>query len=229
MSSKILAIVAHADDEVLGCGGTLKCHTTAGDSVHLAVLADGITSRDASYQPEMRIREIKVRENAARRAAKILGLQEPSFFRFPDNRCDQVATLDLAKVVERLVAEVQPRTVYTHHAWDLNVDHQRVHQAVLTACRPLPGASVRNIYSFEVLSSTEWNFDEQSGGFRPQRFVDIAHVFEAKLRALAAYECEMRHFPHPRSHDAVTALAKLRGSTAGLTAAEAFMVIREIV
>jgi len=229
VSSKVLAVVAHADDEVLGCGGTLMRHAAEGDYVRLAIFADGVTSRHRSYDADKSADEIKSRESAARQAANIMGVEEPVFLRFPDNRCDQVATLDLAKAVETLIVDFQPDTIYTHHAGDLNVDHRHVFHAVLTACRPLPATSVRNIYSMEIPSSTEWGCWHEGNGFRPQRFVDIARFFEAKLHALSAYSLEMRSFPHPRSPEAVEALAKLRGATGGLTAAEAFMVIREVI
>ena len=120
-----------------------------------------------------------------------------------------------------------PEVVYTHHAGDLNVDHRIVHQATVTACRPLPGSPVRALYAFETVSSTEWQTAGES--FRPQRCVDIEPFLGRKLRALDAYQAEMRPFPHARSHEAVEALARVRGAAAGLRAAECFVVVREVV
>src|ERR1700722_18787448 len=134
---RIAVIVAHPDDEVLGCGGTLRRHTLAGDEVWTIILADGETSRDAAGE-----KSIADREAMMRAAAEILGVQHHATHRLPDNRLDTVPLLDLIKLVERHICDVAPDTVYTHHAGDLNVDHRRVHQAVTTACRPQAGQSV---------------------------------------------------------------------------------------
>ena len=225
--STILVVVAHADDEALGCGGTMARHAAAGDAVHVAILADGVTARAAKYTPGLNLEEIESREAAARKACQILGAQEPHFFRLPDNRCDAVPLIEIAKIIEGIIVRVRPDTVLTHHAGDLNIDHRRVHEAVLTAARPLAGQTVRRIHCFEVLSSTEWS-SPISEPFRPQRFVDISKTLDLKLAAVAAYDAEMRPFPHPRSAEAITSLARLRGATAGLQAAEAFTVVRDI-
>ena len=221
--SSVLVVVAHPDDEILGCGGTLARHTASGDTVHLLIVAEGATSRD----PNRDFGDTAALKAAASRAAVAIGAEAPRMLGLPDNRLDTLALLDLIKPIEAVVEAVMPEIVYTHHAGDLNVDHRIVHQAAVTACRPLPASSVRAIYAFETVSSTEW----QSGGdlFRPQRWVDIEPFLENKRRALDAYAAEMRPFPHARSHQAVSALARTRGMAAGLTAAECFMVVREVV
>jgi LmbE family N-acetylglucosaminyl deacetylase len=144
---------------------------------------------------------------------------------FPDNRFDAVPLLELIRAVEAFIAEVKPAVVYTHHCGDLNVDHRRVHEAVLTACRPLPGAPVRRILCGETPSSTEW----QAPGFlpfRPAVFHDVGPTLAAKVAALEAYAGEIRDFPHPRSAEGVRALAALRGAQSGFAAAEAFVLVR---
>lgn len=222
MSDSILAVVAHPDDEVLGAGGTLARLAAGGAKVHIAFLADGVGARGSDKAAAER------RIKAARLAASHLAALEPQFLGFPDNRLDQLDLLDITQAVERLVAEIAPGTIYTHHAGDLNIDHAICHRAVLTACRPLPGSSVRAIYAMEVPSSTEWASPAPNNAFMPTRFVDISAVAKVKRRALEAYGEEMRPFPHPRSFEAIDALARWRGATAGLAAAEAFMVLREV-
>ena len=145
----------------------------------------------------------------------------------PDNRLDTMPLLDVVKPIEAVVEAVAPEIVFTHHAGDLNVDHRIVHQAVVTACRPLPGSPVEALYAFETVSSTEWQTEGEA--FRPQLWVDIEAFLPLKLRALEAYEAEMRPFPHARSIKAIEALARVRGAAAGLKAAECFMVVREVV
>ncbi len=224
MSERVLIVAAHPDDEVLGCGGTIARHAAAGDSVDILFLADGESARGGDVAAA-----IAARQKMALEAASILGARPPRFAGLPDNRLDSLPLLDVIKQVEAVVAEVQPTVVYTHHGGDLNVDHRIAHQATVTACRPVPGTVTRAIYGFETLSSTEWATGSLGEAFRPVRLHDIQRHLPEKMRAIASYAREMRPFPHPRSPEAIAALARLRGASAGLEAAEGFMVIRETV
>ena len=223
MSETVLIVAAHPDDEVLGCGGVMAKHADSGDAVHVLFVADGVGARGGAKAPKG---ELARRKAAARRAAKILGANAPQFLDFPDNRLDGVDLLDVTKAIEAFAANLKPSIVYTHHGGDLNIDHRLVHQAVVTAFRPLPGAPTRNILAFETLSSTEWATPAIGQAFQPDRFIGIEKQLKRKLGAIDVYRDEMRPFPHPRSPNAVRALAVLRGSAAGLPAAEAFMTVR---
>ena len=225
----VLVIAAHADDEVLGCGGTIARYVSEGSDVHILVLADGVTARDADYQPKSRLRDVEDREAVARNAASILGASPPIFLRLPDNRCDSVPLIEVVKKIEKVVDSLRPETIFTHHANDLNVDHRVAHIATLTASRPQPGMCVRSIYAFENLSSTEWAPAGLGEKFHPTRYVDIGAHTQAKLEALAAYYTEVRSFPHPRSPEAVESLWRTRGAQVGVQAAEAFVVVREVI
>ena len=220
--SRVLAIVAHPDDEALGAGGTLVRHAAAGEEVHIVFLTDGVGARGDDRAAKDR------RAKAARCAARKLGAQEPVFLAFPDNRLDEIGLLDIVQAVETVMFKINPTTIYTHHAGDLNIDHAICHRAVLTSARPLPGSGLRRIYAMEIASSTEWASPVAANAFIPTRYVDISATMAAKREALQAYAEEMRPFPHSRSIEAVAALAAWRGASAGLTAAEAFMVVREI-
>jgi N-acetylglucosamine malate deacetylase 1 len=219
----VLVVAAHPDDEVLGCGGTLARHAAAGDFVHVLFLADGETSRQGAGKAE-----IARREAAAARAADLLGAQQPRFLRLPDNRLDGTLFLDIVQVLEEAVADLAPRIVYCHHPGDLNLDHLVAARAVVTAFRPMPESSVAEIRAFEVPSSTEWSFGITSAAFTPNLFIDITKTFEKKLQALAAYDAEMRPFPHPRSLEALEAIARRWGSVVGRERAEAFQIIRSV-
>jgi len=221
----VLIVAAHPDDEVLGCGGTMARRVEDGDQVHVVFMADGATSRS---QPSDR-GYIEERNTAALKACQILGAQTPEFLGFPDNRMDSIALLDVIQAIENVIDKIQPTVVYTHHGGDLNVDHQITHQGVMTACRPQPGVSVREIYSFEVLSSTEWAAPSAATVFVPNCFVDIEKVLDQKQSALEAYNVEMRRFPHSRSIEAVVALATLRGASMGMVAAEGFKIERVLL
>lgn len=220
---RVAAIVAHPDDEVLGCGGTLRRHVLGGDHVSIIIMADGEMSRDnaATDAPARR-------KAAAHQAASILGVPHVAIHDFPDNRLDTVALLDIVKVIESHIAEIKPDRVYTHHAGDVNIDHRRVHEAVVTACRPQPGHPVKTVLSFETASSTEWQLPHAAPPFLPDWFVDISATLEAKLAALRAYDGEMRDWPHARSYRGVEHLARWRGASVGCAAAEAFILGRKI-
>ena len=220
MSKSVLVVAAHADDEVLGCGGTIARHVAEGDIVHVVFMADGVGSRGADVSKQHQSRNLSRDE-----ALQILGVLECNALDFPDNRMDSVPLLDVVKALEPIIDQVQPTRVYTHHHGDLNVDHRVTHQAVLTACRPMPGSSVREILAFEVMSSTEWA-TLGAAPFVPNAFVDISNYLSKKLGALAAYDMEMRPVPHSRSVAHVKALALHRGNCVGLEAAEAFEMIR---
>lgn len=223
----ILAMVAHPDDEILGAGGTLAKHVNNADDVYIAYLTDGVMARPLAKEENSAA--ILRRKQAALNAARIIGatvvVTEDQGKLFADNQMDAIPLLTIAKVVESYVAEFKPAIIYTHHGGDLNVDHRVCQQAVLTACRPMEGSTVIAIYAMEVVSSTEW---QAPNSFQPNHFVDISDTWLSKMRALKAYEDEMRPFPHPRSLGGISALLRWRGATVGVGYAEAFMVLRQI-
>jgi LmbE family N-acetylglucosaminyl deacetylase len=228
--STVLVIAAHPDDEVLGCGGSIGRHARQGDDVHVTIMAEGITSRDDIRDRSSRKDELSQLAEAAHRANDLLGVSSLDMQAFPDNRMDTVARLDLIKRVETLIEDHSPDVVYTHHSGDVNVDHRRLHEAVVTACRPMPDRfRVTRVLFFEVSSSTEWQPPGSAPAFVPNWFVDITDSMAAKIDALNAYASEMRTWPHARSVEAVQALAHYRGATIGASAAEAFVLGRQLI
>lgn len=227
MNRIIVILAAHPDDEVLGCGGTIAKLADEGATIHVAFLADGVFSRagEASVQQA----ELTARRAAAQKACDILGVRSVFFGEFPDNRMDTIALLDIIKPLEVLIAKYQPDTIFTHHAGDVNIDHRRIHEAVVTACRPQRGHPVKTLLCFEVPSSTEWQLPGSAPVFAPNWFVDISDTLERKLAALDAYAAELRDWPHPRSRQGVKHLAHWRGATVGVNAAETFMLGRQLV
>jgi len=225
--SRVLVVAAHPDDEILGCGGTMTRLAREGHDVRIAILAEGMSSRypnrDDAHPEEMKHLHVQ-----AQQAADKVGAKELILCKLPDNRLDTLPLLEVVKTVEQLIARVRPEVIYTHHPGDLNVDHGVVHRAVLTATRPMGGQVVREVYAFEVPSSTEWAFQRLEPSFRPNVFVEITDSLETKIAALAVYDTETRPFPHPRSAEALRAIAARWGSVAGLPAAEAFELIRSV-
>jgi len=222
---KILVVAAHADDEILGCGGTMAKHVDAGDEVAVLFMTDGVGARlDDSTEAD-----VKLRESAAVKALNIVGARLLGQLALPDNSMDQLARIEIIQQLEPFIQSFNPSIIYTHHGGDLNVDHRRVLEAVLTVCRPQSSTSVDEIYSFEVASSTAWHGTSLAEGFVPQCYVDISGQLERKLEALEAYHEEMRDFPHARSLRALEHQAHWRGSQIGVSAAEGFVVERKIV
>ncbi|HSJ08193.1 MAG TPA: PIG-L family deacetylase [Longimicrobiales bacterium] len=222
----VLVVVAHPDDEVLGCGGAMAAWAAAGRPVHVLILADGVTSRDGGAAHDAD--GVHRRGEAAREAGRLLGVASVRLLGLPDNRLDAMALLDVAKHVEDAVRAHVPATIVTHHGGDLNVDHRAASEAVAIAARPQPGSGVREVLFFETPSSTEWRLGAAAAAFQPNWFIDISGHLDAKLQALRTYAEELRPFPHPRSEEAVTALAQWRGASCGVPAAEAFVLGRHL-
>jgi len=225
---RVLVIAAHPDDEVLGCGATVARLAGEGHEVHAAILGEGLTSR-YDHPEDMDRGLLDDIRQTSRRVADLLGVKEVHFRSFPDNRFDTVPLLSIIKEIEGLLEKVRPQVIYTHHGGDLNIDHVITARAVMTAARPLAGGPVKEIYAFEIPSSTEWAFSQFTPAFSPNTFVDVSRTLEIKIQAMLLYESEARLFPHPRSAEALRAMARKWGGTAGVEAAEAFALVRRIV
>ena len=220
----LLVVAAHPDDEVLGCGGTILKYSKKGYNINLIFFTDGVGSRINKNLNKKKI----VRINAAIKAAKILGCKKPNFNEFPDNELDKISNLKLVKIIENEIKKTKPEIIFTHFKNDLNIDHKKINQALVTACRPQKNRTVKKILFFEVPSSTEWQIDKSKNIFNPNWFEDITNEFKKKINAIKCYKDELRKSPHPRSIDGITSLNKWRGSTIGVKYAEAFMLGRFI-
>ena len=218
-------VAAHPDDEVLGCGGTIARLVQEKNDVYIAVLGEGVTARYPQRDQADPKRVQKLRESC-RRAAQRMGAKDPLMYDLPDNRFDSVPILEVVKIIEGLIDRLQPRVIYAQHGGDLNIDHSIVFRATLTATRPAAGTPVKELYAFEVGSSTEWSFQKFEPVFRPNVFVDISGTMTTKIQAMEIYEGEVQAFPHPRSSEALRASAARWGTVSGTTAAEAFELVR---
>lgn len=228
-SRRVLVVAAHPDDEILGCGATIAYHSERGDQVSVLIMAEGATSRLSTRDRSVVIAELSELSVAAQIANKILGVKRLNLLDFPDNRMDGVELLDVIKVIEAEINEWQPDIVYTHNASDVNIDHRVIHDAVISATRPLPGKKLQTLLFFEIASSTEWRPAASAIPFTPNWFIDITPHWQKKKIALEAYASEMRSYPHPRSLEAVEYLSKWRGASVGYHYAEAFMLGRHML
>ena len=180
MPDQILVVVAHPDDEVLGCGGTIAAHSDSGDDVQILIVAEGATSRLRDRDRNQVSDELSLLAQASHKATSILGASGVELLHLPDNRLDSLDRLDLIKLIEDRIHLHRPKVVYTHHAGDVNVDHRRLHEAVVTACRPTPDNHVKRLLSFEVPSSTEWQPPGSAPPFQANWFVDISFQWEVR-------------------------------------------------
>lgn len=225
--SRILVVAAHPDDEVLGCGATISRFSMEGDPVSILLLGEGISSR-YKRRSEARPALLRGLQADAKAVARLLGAKSVAFENLPDNRFDELPILEIIKRIEKQIEKIKPEIIFTHHPGDLNVDHQATFRAVLTATRPTNGCPVQEIYAFEVPSSTEWAFQQFQPPFRPNVFIDVSRTMETKVKGMQRYKGECRPFPHPRSPQALRAIAQRWGSAVGFRHAEAFELIRAL-
>lgn len=225
-SNKVLVIAAHPDDEILGCGGSMLRHLEQGDYVHCLIMAEGLTSREEKREMFSETIYIEKLAECTHKVAAAMGLHSIQLAGLPDNRMDSIDLLDVIKIIEKAISTIKPNIVYTHFEGDLNIDHQIVSKAVITACRPQVHFGVDTLLFFEIPSSTEWNFSATTIPFRPNWYCDISHLIEKKIELLNFYDQEMRKKPHPRSTESIRALHAWRGSTIVVESAEAFVLGR---
>jgi len=225
---KILVAAAHPDDEILGVGGTLKKHIQNGDEVYCIILGEGVTSRSANREGADLDKLNKLHQDSMK-VSKIMGFKEIKFLNLPDNRFDSVDLLDIVKKIEECVEIIKPEIVYTHHYGDLNIDHRKTFEAVMTAARPIGEYSIKEIYTFETLSSTEWNYQNSQNAFKPTVFIEINETLTCKLEAMSCYETELRDYPHPRSLKSIEIAALKWGTVINEKYCEAFELVRKIV
>ncbi|HIP12043.1 MAG TPA: PIG-L family deacetylase [Arcobacter sp.] len=224
-SKKILIIAAHPDDEVLGCFGTVSRLIKEGYAAYTLILGEGKTSRDEERVLEDRKDDIEGLNQEIQKANDIIGIKKVFVESFPDNRFDSVDLLDIIKIISKVKEEVKPDIIFTHYEHDLNIDHQITYKAVITATRPMEDECVKEIYSFEILSSTEWNYPIS---FSPDTYYDINDTLDLKIKAMKEYTSELCEYPHPRSLEGIDLNAKYQGMRVGKKAAEAFKSIRII-
>lgn len=220
---KVLVIAPHPDDEVLGCGGTIKKHKEAGDEVYVCIATK-------AYTPDWSEEFIENRKKEIDNSIKVLGIKKTYFLDFPTVKLDTVLQKDLNDAISKVVEEIRPDIVFIPFPGDINKDHKIISEACLVALRPKPGISVKKVLYYEVLSETEWSKPAQKieDVFIPNFYEDISDYLDYKLKAMECYKSELKEYPHPRSLKGIEVLAQKRGTESGVKAAEAFMLIREI-
>lgn len=220
---RILVIAAHPDDEVLGVGGTMARYAENGDEVYTLILTDG-----SSTQYKNDKEKLNVKKEQAKKANQILGVEEVIFKNLPDMKLDTVSHIEINKNIEEEVRRIKPDIIFTHHKSDVNKDHNLIYESTLVATRPVDDYSVKELYTYETLSSTEWTSNDSEDIFKPNTYININEQFSKKVKSLKAYKTEIRDYPHPRSIKGMDIFNSMRGLAVGLRKAEAFNLIRRI-
>ncbi len=225
---KVLVFAPHPDDEVLGCGGVIAKHIAKGNDVYVCVATCGhppIYSDDLMKQkgwPHTLYPEIK-------KAHELLGVKETFYLDFPAADMESAKRFTVNGKLIEIIQQIKPNVVYMPHFGDMQKDHTLLAEAIMVAVRPKYAHKVECVYAYETLSETEWNIPHSSFAFIPNTYVDISNYLEYKLKAMNCFQSQLGVFPDPRSLEAVESLARLRGSTMGAKAAEAFMLIRNYI
>ncbi|WP_320667190.1 PIG-L family deacetylase [Prochlorococcus sp. MIT 1307] len=223
---RILIIAAHPDDEVLGCGGLISKLKNSDCEFMVIFMAEGSSCRYENYQSKDANEAIIKRNNAAKSAMKYMGIMKYEFINFPCGRLDTVPIIEINKRIEHWIKIFQPDTIFTHSSTDSNNDHKIIYSSVIMATRPTPSCKVLRLYTFEVLSSSEWGFEKC---FKPNYFIQLNETdVENKFNSLNIYNTEVKDYPFPRSREGIKANAMIRGMQVGVEYAEAFRLIREI-
>lgn len=230
-NKKIMIIVAHPDDELLGLGASMhKWIIEENIITHVIILGEGITSRSDNRDVEKWKSELDKHRSNIKQAQAAIGYHSVSIYDLPDNRFDTVALLDIIKLIEKEKSEFKPDVIFTHHGGDVNIDHQRTFEAVITACRPMVQETVKTIITFETPSGTEWRASTDPRHFIPNLFFEVNEQnLNAKIRGMESYEFEKRPYPHPRSPEALMIQAQRWGVSVGCDYAEAFCLVRGVI
>lgn len=222
MNDNVIVIAPHPDDEVLGCGGVIARFIDEGRKVYVAIVTKGCEPLYTKEQVENGRQEL-------RNAHKILGVTETYFLDFPAAELDQVMHRKLNQSLSELFQKIQPQSVFMPFFGDLHCDHRLSFVSALVASRSVNVLSPRQIYVYETLSETNWNAPYITPAFVPNVFIDIEKYLDKKLSAFKCFESQRKKFPHERSVECLEYLAKLRGAQVNRKAAEAFVLVREIL
>jgi LmbE family N-acetylglucosaminyl deacetylase len=223
---KILIIAAHPDDEILGCGGFLSKYANQVE-ISIVFIAEGDSCRfDSPELTQEVLKKINHREECAREALSIFNISNIDFNRLPCGRLDRGDIIDINKIIEKKISSFKPSILLSHYSHDTNNDHRIVSRSVEMSTRPLNNHDI-NTFSFEILSSTEWNLHNP---FKPNTFVKLsADDVNNKIKAIGLYDGEIREFPHSRSADGIKTLSQYRGMQVGVNYAEAYIANRIII
>jgi len=227
MSKIYLTVTAHPDDEALGFGASSFVLSQKGHKIYNCILSGSVDARQNRPEVDELFRDTY-------KAQDIMGAEPPILGNFPNIKFNTVPHLELVQFIEKVIEEIQPDYIYTHHPSDLNDDHLCVSRACQAASRLFQRRKdikpIKGLYFMEILSSTDWAFPTNVSSFLPNTFIEVGeNAIDKKIESLKAYKGVMRPFPHPRSKEIIKGLAAYRGGQSGKMYAEAFQAVFQIL
>ncbi len=223
MSKKVLVVAPHPDDETLGCGGTLLKHKLLGDRIHWLIVT-GIDEK-AGFSAE----RISTRSQEIKTVSAMYGFDSVINLNLPTTKLDILPMQQLVEMIGEAILKIRPEILYVPFPGDIHTDHKLVFQAVAACSKWFRFESIKRILTYETLSETDFAISPDINAFTPNVFVDISEFLQEKLQIMQTYKSETGSFPFPRSEKAIIALSQIRGAAAGCEAAEAFMLLKEII
>lgn len=221
--SRILVVAPHPDDETLGCGGTLLRHRNDDDEIHWMIMTR--ITESAGYSKE----SVESRKNEIADVAKTYGFSSVHQAKFETTTLDTIAKRELVEEISSVMNSVKPEIIYVPYRNDVHSDHKVIFDVVAACTKSFRFPFIRKVRAYETLSETEFGITPESSGFRPNLWIDITEHLEKKIMIMKKYKGEMGKHPFPRSERNINALATIRGATAGVEAAEAFLSLKEII
>ena len=228
LGKNIMIVSAHPDDDILGCGGLLsKLKLQKNINIRVIFLGEGTSCRYEENTNNKLINiQIDKRNSYARESLSYLGIKDIKFYNLRCGSLDTYPLIKLGQIIENEIESFNPSTIFTHSDNDLNNDHRIAFQSTMQATRPGALNYVKNIFSYEVLSSSEWKFNE---AFLPNFFISLSlDQLKTKIKAFKFYKSEIKNYPHSRSLDSLKILARYRGIQAGCEFAEGYNLIRSL-
>ncbi|RXE84509.1 PIG-L deacetylase family protein [Pseudoalteromonas sp. A757] len=219
----VLVVAPHADDETLGCGGTILKLSEQGYQVHWLVVT-GMT-KEAGFSEA----QIAKRQEEMLKVAQCYNFTSVHELMLPPAKLDVLAKGDVIGPIAQVVSQVKPEIVFTPYRNDAHSDHEIVYDAVMSATKSFRYPFVKRVLAYETMSETDFGLKPESSGFKATTYVDISAFLDEKLNILEIFESEVGEFPFPRSRLALESLARVRGVQCNSEAAEAFMLIKEII
>ena len=216
---KILILSPHADDEILGCGGMISKYSKIGYHIYVVVLTNANIGAPQLFSEK----EIKDIRKESEKANKVVGTKKLIFENLPALNLQKIPLYEISNLIKKYIIKLNPEIVFIPSNNDIHQDHKIIFNAAKVALRTNELNSVKKILSYEILSETEWNEDENT--FSPNYFIKLNRLnINKKIKAFMHYKSQIKKFPHPRSKEAIFYLSKLRGSKVFMEYAEAFKV-----
>lgn len=220
MKRKILVFAPHADDEVIGIGGTLLKHIEHGDDAFVVYITH--PKEDFGFES---IFDQKRRHDISECMAEI-GLSSSNYeiLGFEPAGLSYENIRHLTQELKRVVKNLSVDTIYVPNHSDVHSDHYFVAKAADVISKSFRCESIKRVISYETISETDVSL-LSDGNYKPNLYVNIEQFIEKKLALLRHYKSEMAEPPFPRNADIIKAHAQWRGSQAGYLFAEAHKIL----